>query len=578
MDGKVKQTGGKKMKANLKTKAVSLFLVMCLALSAAPVTVSAIGVVEQSQIKANARLDVFEQLEMEKRQEFAVAYGMYMLIGIVIDAGNNVEGNKYFLEPGALDGGDWLDFKAKYEREAGDALIPTHEFASATAEAYKATCEAAYRDYYNTLGGMCESLKRGDCAAALLLFGSVMWTVGEFTDRELDFFSALIGVDKADHFSDLYRPLAQYLMSGEPTEDFSAFEVFAGQIIDAFIIIEDTKSDAESYPQLYALFGGDMPFREFLDSAFSGYEKYFWAYVEEYAAALFAANDLGRKEIADALGNMEDNDMDSLDDDGFYFYLGYLLCYAGMEEFDALFAEYLIPLAEAFIAGDITAKEAAAAMEGFFVDGNGIKNREFFGILNAIAKTAGLNIPDAYLPQYLLTYDMNGYDAENMKVSVTAGLTFLAAGTTAFGASGVLFIEWNAEPDGTGIGYKPGDPITMPEHDLTLYAIWIWESGYYGARIIDFWVTDGMVNVEFDLADGETAVLAAASYGGNGEMLGVKYYSVNKDVKSAMLPIPTPEEEGTEIKVFLWDGLDGMRPLCETGWMIWDGGGFIAFD
>lgn len=38
---------------------------------------------------------------------------------------------------------------------------------------------------------------------------------------------------------------------------------------------------------------------------------------------------------------------------------------------------------------------------------------------------------------------------------------------------GYSFIEWNDKPDGTGKSYpRTIDSITMPDQDLTLYAIW----------------------------------------------------------------------------------------------------------
>lgn len=39
--------------------------------------------------------------------------------------------------------------------------------------------------------------------------------------------------------------------------------------------------------------------------------------------------------------------------------------------------------------------------------------------------------------------------------------------------TGCTFKEWNTKPNGKGTGYNAGDVFTMPESDVTLYAIWV---------------------------------------------------------------------------------------------------------
>src|SRR5699024_4035455 len=37
-------------------------------------------------------------------------------------------------------------------------------------------------------------------------------------------------------------------------------------------------------------------------------------------------------------------------------------------------------------------------------------------------------------------------------------------------AEGKEFIEWNSKSDGSGTTYAPGEKLSMPDHDITLYA------------------------------------------------------------------------------------------------------------
>lgn len=61
------------------------------------------------------------------------------------------------------------------------------------------------------------------------------------------------------------------------------------------------------------------------------------------------------------------------------------------------------------------------------------------------------------------SYTAKAYPGEKAKMPWWGGIT----------REGYSFIEWNDKPDGTGKSYPHTiDSITMPDHDLTLYAIW----------------------------------------------------------------------------------------------------------
>ena len=79
-------------------------------------------------------------------------------------------------------------------------------------------------------------------------------------------------------------------------------------------------------------------------------------------------------------------------------------------------------------------------------------------------------------PDYRVLYDLNGGTGIVLEPDKEAGVTFAAAGTANIvsGPYGfpVPLKEWNTSADGSGTSYAPGAIITMPEADMTLYAIW----------------------------------------------------------------------------------------------------------
>ncbi len=76
--------------------------------------------------------------------------------------------------------------------------------------------------------------------------------------------------------------------------------------------------------------------------------------------------------------------------------------------------------------------------------------------------------------QYAVIYDLNGgKGTAPVEATMEKNTVFAAAATTGITApAGKKFKEWNTQKDGKGAKYAPGSPITMPEGDLTLYAIW----------------------------------------------------------------------------------------------------------
>ncbi|MDR0992640.1 MAG: InlB B-repeat-containing protein [Ruminococcus sp.] len=99
-------------------------------------------------------------------------------------------------------------------------------------------------------------------------------------------------------------------------------------------------------------------------------------------------------------------------------------------------------------------------------------------------------------PTYEVTYDLNGgsigsitlsgntYYNPNSKPRYEAGEKFLAGMLEPWSQGGKIFKEWNTEQDGTGQGYfcsfseteeafEASCEVTMPNGNLTLYAIWL---------------------------------------------------------------------------------------------------------
>ncbi len=79
-----------------------------------------------------------------------------------------------------------------------------------------------------------------------------------------------------------------------------------------------------------------------------------------------------------------------------------------------------------------------------------------------------------------VTYDANGADSGTAPVDETTykegnNVTIKDKGNLA--KTNCTFKEWNTKPDGKGTAYKPGVVFTMPDSNVTLYAIWVDDRG-----------------------------------------------------------------------------------------------------
>lgn len=82
-------------------------------------------------------------------------------------------------------------------------------------------------------------------------------------------------------------------------------------------------------------------------------------------------------------------------------------------------------------------------------------------------------IRSADIEYYTLSYDANGAEGSVPESREnTAGVEYLVGDDSSLVYTGYTFVEWNTASDGTGDAYEIGAPFTIPDHDVTLYAIW----------------------------------------------------------------------------------------------------------
>jgi len=129
-------------------------------------------------------------------------------------------------------------------------------------------------------------------------------------------------------------------------------------------------------------------------------------------------------------------------------------------------------------------------------------------------------------PDYNVFYNLNGVVGTAPREDVKeAGMKFVAAA-----APGPLFKEWNTQADGEGTSYSPGEIITMPAANLTLYAMW------------------------------NEAQAIIAAYNDKGAMISVGQYVPDaKGYPSADAVSALVDLGAASIKAFLWD--DDYIPL-----------------
>jgi uncharacterized repeat protein (TIGR02543 family) len=68
-----------------------------------------------------------------------------------------------------------------------------------------------------------------------------------------------------------------------------------------------------------------------------------------------------------------------------------------------------------------------------------------------------------------LTYDTQGGDNVSPETSLVGDEITLSDAPT---REGYTFVEWNTEADGSGTGYDEEDDLTLPQDNLTIFAIW----------------------------------------------------------------------------------------------------------
>ena len=82
--------------------------------------------------------------------------------------------------------------------------------------------------------------------------------------------------------------------------------------------------------------------------------------------------------------------------------------------------------------------------------------------------------------KYKLIYNANGATGGQAPETAeyTEGTNVLVSAKGNLVRANYNFKEWNTKPDGTGTGYRAAqDSIIMPNHDVTLYAIWVDDKG-----------------------------------------------------------------------------------------------------
>ena len=118
------------------------------------------------------------------------------------------------------------------------------------------------------------------------------------------------------------------------------------------------------------------------------------------------------------------------------------------------------------------APRSGATEDGLLADGATIESVDSSITLTAQWKKLSTTIPE----KFKLIYDGNGATSGKAP-DVTEheqGEEILVAAQGTLAREGCQFKEWNTGKDGKGTGYRGGkDSITMPDHDVMLYAIWV---------------------------------------------------------------------------------------------------------
>ena len=75
-------------------------------------------------------------------------------------------------------------------------------------------------------------------------------------------------------------------------------------------------------------------------------------------------------------------------------------------------------------------------------------------------------------------YEANGGSGSTIREHSWVNAT-ISVSDCSFTRDHYTFLEWNTNPDGTGVGYGPGDRIQLADGGITLYAQWEWVVFYY---------------------------------------------------------------------------------------------------
>lgn len=155
-------------------------------------------------------------------------------------------------------------------------------------------------------------------------------------------------------------------------------------------------------------------------------------------------------------------------------------------------------------------------------------------------------------PDYMITYDLNGGSGNApIQPTLEAGMTFAAVRALDLtGPAGKLFKEWNTKADGNGTSYNPGDIVTMPEKDLTLYAIWV-DATAMIATYDTFLDRVGIVTVRS--LEPDNTVLVLAAYDDNGAVKSVSEYPLDANGGQEQDIITGFNYAGAaSVRAFLW--------------------------
>lgn len=169
---------------------------------------------------------------------------------------------------------------------------------------------------------------------------------------------------------------------------------------------------------------------------------------------------------------------------------------------------------------------------------------------------------------YSVTYYANGgTGSAPTETDKAAGAEFHAATNTFVPPSGKQFKHWYTNAIGTGgTAYDEGDAVTMPEENLTLYAIWENDTAYEETSLsLNVTKQENSVFVEAQVSLEEpSGVLILALYDGD-KMIDIFVDTDLPSVQSVSLSFVGYETSShLHIKGFIWSSLAETKPLIDT--------------